>query len=196
MTKEAADFYSKGAEEFESSYNIDNIDDNYLRLLEKFCSDTGSGKILDAGCGTGRDTAFLSKKGFKAVGIDLSEEMLEIAKEKPGEYKKMDIRDLEFQDNSFDGIVCNQSLIFLQKEEMKKAFEELKRVLKPEGVIFLGLKEGEEPYKREKYDSEITQYPIGEEEAEKMLKDFDITLLEINERENLPNFLNIIARKQ
>jgi len=195
MTREAAEFYSNGAEEFETNYNIENIDENYLRLLKKFCSELGSGKVLDAGCGSGRDTAFLSEKGFEAIGIDLSEEMLKIAKGKPGKYDKMDIRSLEFEDNSFDGIVCNQSLIFLPKDEMKEAFKELKRVLKSEGVIFLGLKQGEEVYRREKYDSEITQYPITEKEAENLMEGFQIIEMEVNERDKLPNFLNIIARK-
>ena len=196
MSRKAAKFYSKGAEEFDKNFDIENIDQDYKRQVEEFSSKVESGKILDAGCGAGRDTAFLTTRGFRVVGVDLSEKMLELAREKQGEYRKMDLRDLRFDENQFDGVLSNQSLIFLPKDDMKEAIKEISRVLKPKGYQFLGLKKGEGTYKREKYGSEITQYQLTEKEAEDLLTEFEILEKNITERENLPDFMNILARKK
>lgn len=104
-----------------------------------------SGLILDAGCGFGRDTKVFIDRGFKVIGIDLSEKLLEIAKINIPQAKfiKMDLRILDFPDNYFDAIWCNAALLHLSIEDIKKALDEFYRVLKHGGKLFVSFKKGE-----------------------------------------------------
>ncbi|MGM0380146.1 MAG: class I SAM-dependent methyltransferase, partial [Bacillota bacterium] len=73
-------------------------------------------KILDAGCGTGNFTKKI-KENYKKVdiiGIDISNKMLKIARQKNSEleFKKMDLNDLNFEDNTFDKIISMATFEF------------------------------------------------------------------------------------
>ena len=59
------------------------------------------GKILDAGCGSGVDSAYINSLGFSVIGVDLSDEMLSLAKQKTSnvEFIKKDFTELDFNDN-------------------------------------------------------------------------------------------------
>lgn len=103
------------------------------------------GLILDAGCGFGRDTKVFIDRGFKVIGIDLSEKLLEEAKKyvPQAQFIKMDLRGLDFPDNYFDGIWCNAALLHLTIEDIKKALNEFYRVLKLGGKLLISFKKGE-----------------------------------------------------
>ncbi len=81
-------------------------------------------KILDLGCGTGRHAGRLTKMGYRVVGIDLAEEMLEVARAKyPGaDFKKMNFINPQFPKNSFDASICMWTTIsyILSKGDFKK----------------------------------------------------------------------------
>lgn len=198
MTEEASRFYSRGAEEFAENYSRENISESYLELLEAFMKRLPEkGRVLDAGCGPGRDAQILSDRGFNVTGIDLSEEMIDEAKDRDAEFHVMDVRDLEFEDEAFDAVLANQLLIFFTGRERREALEELSRVLKSGGVFFLGLKEGEEIFVREKYGSSVVQYPLAEEEARELLSGFNIHRVDKAERKgDQPGFMNFVATKK
>lgn len=97
-------------------------------------------KVLDAGCGNGRYYAPLSKKEVEYIGIDNSENLIKLAKNKyPGiNFKIGDILDLPFPENSFDKIISIAVLHHIPSKKLKIQFlKELKRVLKNDGVIIL-----------------------------------------------------------
>ncbi len=99
--------------------------------------------ILEAGCGPGRESAVFLEKGAKPVGVDLSEGLLNIAQEKnPSvEYIKGSFLDVPLPDGTFDGVWAHASLVHLESlEDAQKALNEFSRVLKPEGVLFVGVK--------------------------------------------------------
>ncbi len=81
--------------------------------------------------------------------------MLAIAKEKVsnGKFEVMDIADINYPENSYDGIMSNCSLFHIPSEELPKTLESFARVLKPNGKLLLMLQEGlgetmiEEPYR-------------------------------------------------
>jgi len=106
-------------------------------LLEKHCRDK---EILDYGCGNGVHSVFLAKLGKKVIGIDLSKPSLHIAKERlkktglayKAEFLFMDCENMNFPDNSFDVIFDGGTFSSL---DVKKAFPELARILKPEGML-------------------------------------------------------------
>ncbi|MFC1790077.1 class I SAM-dependent methyltransferase [Patescibacteria group bacterium] len=113
--------------------------ERFLRLLSP------GARILDVGCGPGNLAAYFTKKGFPVVGIDLSQAMLKIARQKaPGaEFKSMDIRDLQFSPNSFEAIISAYSLVYVPKKETEETLLGFKRVIKSEGYLFLSLLWGE-----------------------------------------------------
>lgn len=101
-------------------------------------------RILDAGCGPGRDAGLFTDKGFRVVGIDLAEKMIEFAKRlaPKAEFRVMDLRHLAFGDSSFDAVWFNASLLNIKKEEAPQTLVEMHRVLKPNGLMFVGVKQG------------------------------------------------------
>jgi ubiquinone/menaquinone biosynthesis C-methylase UbiE len=95
-------------------------------------------KILDLGCGTGRNAIFLAKKGAEVYGIDFSDEMIaEIRKKIKKEMvkiklKKQDItKRLPYDSNSFDIVVSD--FVFNHIKNLKPLLNEIARVLKPGG---------------------------------------------------------------
>ncbi|MBD3263129.1 methyltransferase domain-containing protein [Candidatus Woesearchaeota archaeon] len=95
-------------------------------------------KILDIGCGSGRDPAFLAKKGFEVYGIDISKEAIKKAKEnfiaENLHFSISNAENIRFEDEFFDKIY---SAFVLQFTSLKTTASEIFRVLKKNGVAFL-----------------------------------------------------------
>jgi SAM-dependent methyltransferase len=112
--------------------------------LDRFIELVKNGTILDVGCGHGRDLGFLSSKGFRTVGIDLSEKLLRIAREGTrGELARMDMRMMGFPSEMFDGIWACASFLHIPKSEALRALSEFYRVLKPNSAMYLSVKRGD-----------------------------------------------------
>ncbi len=174
MTRPAEEVYSDAAERYDETYYTgelaDNMDDEYLEIMEEFCEAVGNGKILDAGCGPGRLAEHFQEKGFEVVGIDAAEGMVEQAKENSeGDFRLMDIRDLDLADSSFDGIWCTSTIFFIEKREMAEVLESFHEKLKDGGVLYVDFKEGDGSFVKEKWGGEIKEYRLEEEEARRML---------------------------
>jgi SAM-dependent methyltransferase len=116
----------------------------------------GNIHLLDIGTGPGRDLRYFRKfKDIKAVGIDNSEEFINVLKQlateneiEPDSFFKKDMRDLRgFQDSSFDIVRHNATLLHLPMITsgvgVDEALEESYRVLKPHGILFVLVKKGE-----------------------------------------------------
>lgn len=115
-----------------------------LPEIDRFESLINGTKILDAGCGPGRDSRIFAKSGYDVYGIDLSDSFLKIAITNSPEAKfiSMNILKLEFENDFFDGIWCCAVLSHFKREDMLKALSEYYRVLKPGGILFIAVKEG------------------------------------------------------
>jgi len=102
------------------------------------------GKVLDAGCGSGRDANYFGSKGFIVTGIDLSDTLLSYANEHAEgsvTFQKMDLRNIQLH-SSFDGIWACASLLHLTRKEFLPVLRNFQHMLAPRGVLFLLLKEG------------------------------------------------------
>ena len=99
-----------------------------------------SGRLLDAGVGTGRNFPFYPRNS-RVVGIDLSPAMVAHAQRRvslssaPIELKVMDVTRLDFPDRSFDAAIATFLFCVLPEEQQVTALRELSRVLKLGGVI-------------------------------------------------------------
>lgn len=104
--------------------------------------------IVDLGCGTGKDVAWFRKNGFRAIGLDNSEEMLKIAKKFVGDYFiKCDIRQLEkTQKKYFDGIFSLAAIQHIHRTDLVSVLQQIRLLLRPNGFFCLITKEGEDEY--------------------------------------------------
>ena len=125
-----------------------------LAVLGLFCDLTlaaglGTG-VGDVGCGTGRLAPYLAARGLGPRGIDLSPEMIRVARrDHPGfDFDVADLRELPFGDASLAGLVCWYSLMYLAPADRPAAFGELARVLKPGGYLVTAFKAGDSRVRR------------------------------------------------
>lgn len=104
------------------------------------------GKILDIGCGPGRDAKVFSDAGYEVVGIDLSPNMVEAAKQNvpKGTFVVMDIEAMDFPKESFDGIWASCVLLHVPKKSLSTIFGMIFLMLKPKGSLYLSVKQGDE----------------------------------------------------
>ena len=116
--------------------------EEFAKLLPK------NPKVLDLGCGFGRELAAFIEMGYDTYGADGSRELLKLARIRApkAKTKLMDLRNsLSYADTFFDGVWARNSLHHLLPEDLSKAFSEIKRILKPNGILFIEWKEGAEP---------------------------------------------------
>jgi len=99
--------------------------------------------VLDAGCGSGRDSNLLTQKGFQVTGIDLASGLIDRAKSlyEGIEFIKGSFLDLPFANKSFNGIWAHASLVHLETaKDAKQAIQEFARVLAAKGVLHILVK--------------------------------------------------------
>lgn len=105
----------------------------------------GRRSVLDLGCGLGRHTVLFSKYGFKVTALDYSDEALSFLRKTRKELGidftcvRADMMSLPFADDAFDCIFAMHSAGHADSEGMKKIMSEIRRVLKPEGTVFMTL---------------------------------------------------------
>jgi SAM-dependent methyltransferase len=101
-------------------------------------------KILDIGCGSGRHLVFFSKMGFKIYGIDASPSALELSNEwlkEEGRACELKLHRIEdkfpYSNEYFDAILSVQVIHHNLLKDIKFTISEMKRILKPKGLIFI-----------------------------------------------------------
>jgi ubiquinone/menaquinone biosynthesis C-methylase UbiE len=107
--------------------------------------------VLDAGCGTGRDSISLARMGLNVIAADLSPTMLAEARQRlhdqPGveriTFRCMDMHALELADASCAGVLASASFLHIPKRENLTVLNELVRVLAPGGPLLLLVKESD-----------------------------------------------------
>jgi len=102
-------------------------------------------RVLDLGCGDGRDAHYLHQKGADVVGIDLSQGMINLARKKHPQvaFFKQDMRKTVFPDDTFDCVWASVSIINMPKSELSTIESEVFRILNPDGIFAFSIKLGE-----------------------------------------------------
>lgn len=110
-----------------------------IDLFQKYVKK--SDRILDYGCGYGRTLGYMKENGYVYLsGVDISEKMIERAKnENPTlYYSVVKNNELSFEDNTFDAVLMLAVLTcVINDEEQEKIVKEIKRVLKPNGILYI-----------------------------------------------------------
>lgn len=135
-----------------------------VQIFKKYCEEKIT-TILDLGCGTGRHASLLQKMGFKVTGIDLSEDMLKIARKKSPKstFIQMDFCRPKFDKNSFDASICMWSTIgyILEEKKFKNFVKNLAKVTRKVFVLSSTNHERHD-FQPEEVSERITPIPGGE----------------------------------
>lgn len=115
-----------------------------MYLAEKWSAE-GAHSILDLGCGLGRHALYFARKGFHVTAVDLSGDAVQFTKEliKKNDVEvscqAADMMELPFADDSFDRVFSYHVISHQDTKGVQKVIEEITRVLKPDGKVFLTL---------------------------------------------------------
>lgn len=123
-----------------------DMGEHYQRFLSKFAK---SGRVLDAGCGSGRDAYAFKMLGYQVDAFDSSAEMVKSARKLVG----IDIQQTTFQsfksEPVYDAIWAYASLLHVPYAELPLALGNLSAALKPDGILFASFKLGDGEVTRE-----------------------------------------------
>lgn len=176
----------------------------------------GKGRLLDAGCGSGKYSIPLKMRGFDVVAIDVSKKALEMAcKGSTDRNLNMDFLEASicktpFQDASFDMIWCYGVLQHLLSGERVQAINEFSRILKKNGVLFLevfgrdDMRYGGSEVEPDTFsrDSGIVYHYFERKELEELLKGFSCDIVESRKEKKFHgkyytrHMISVTAQKQ
>jgi len=129
--------YNKRAEQFWEGTRDHDVRQNIEALL-RHMHGTPPLRILDLGCGPGRDLAAFRALGHEPIGLDGSIPLAAMAREHSGcEVWEQDFLELNLPAGHFDGIFANASLFHVPRQELPRVLRELNAALKPDGVLFV-----------------------------------------------------------
>ena len=158
--KKTIDYYNKHAGQFvESTVSVDlsMTQDLFLSLIPK------QGRVLDFGCGSGRDSRYFLDHGFETEALDGSQAMVEAARRLTG----LPVRQMLFQDlnekDRYDGIWACSSILHLPRTELKEVLEKMAEALHTGGVIYTSFKYSNfEGMRNERYFTDFTEQSFRE----------------------------------
>ncbi len=193
-------YYDQHAEQYR--LRTENIDLETLYNEFKEVLPRGA-RILDAGCGTGRDTRYFIENGFIVISFDASSEMVELCREYPHAYcLHRSFKEITFHEE-FDGVWALASLHHEPIIEAKEAVKNLEKALKPGGFMFISLKYGDGTNDPVKDQGRYFQY-YNENTVKELYQ--DNTLLQLQKWDKSPpkdpqdttgkNWLNLLLKKR
>lgn len=133
-------FYNDNADSFISSTQQVDMSELYQSFLPKI---KAHGHILDAGCGSGRDSKAFLDLGFKVTAFDASLEMVKAAELLLGQNVQLCTFQKFQSQERFDAIWACASLLHVPADELPKVFKTLSQTLKPKGLFYCSFKYGD-----------------------------------------------------
>jgi SAM-dependent methyltransferase len=145
--------YNQRAEDFWRGTRDHDVSQNVAALLQYIEGDPPF-KILDFGCGPGRDLKAFAALGHAAVGLEGAAEFVAMARAHSGcEVWQQDFLKLDLPGSHFDGVFANAALFHVPSQELPRVLRELRASLKPGGVLFASIPHGhnQEGWSGERY---------------------------------------------
>jgi len=136
LTQSTISHYEQDPEDYRLGTQDHDVSQNYKALLNSILGE-GPFKILDLGCGPGRDLKYFKNLGHIPVGIDGCSTFCNMAREYAGcRVLLQDFIELDLEDNIFDGVFANASLFHVPKSELSQVIGKLWYSLTDRGVLF------------------------------------------------------------
>lgn len=133
-------FYDSDPRGYSDSTFLTDMSDARSRFASRLPE---GARVLDLGCGSGRDTLAFSRMGFRVTPVDGSEGMCGVAEGNTG----IPVRNITFDeldyDACFDGVWACASLLHVPSSELPDVLDKVRRVLVPGGILFACFKEGD-----------------------------------------------------
>jgi SAM-dependent methyltransferase len=142
------------------------------------------GRVLDLGCGAGRDLRALAERGLRPLGLDYSETLAAHARTYAScPVVIADLRWLPFGEGTFDGVWAAASLLHLSRSEVTPALHGVRRVLRDGGFLFASVKagRGEGPDDAGRW---FTYY--ADDEWLQIIRDAGFAQVQVQERPSVP----------
>ena len=129
--------YAENARAYSQDWLSQPEPTDIYQLVKKFFIPNGT--TADIGCGNGRDSNWMGKNGFQVAGFDSSDELLKLANElfPKIQFNKAILPDLNEIKNQYDNVFCETVIMHLPKIQIESAIKNLKRILNPNGVMYL-----------------------------------------------------------
>ena len=135
ISQRTLEHYDDSADAFWEGTRDHDVSQNVRALLSHL--DPGPRRILDLGCGPGRDLCTFRDLGHEAVGLDGAARFVELARRHSGcEVLHQDFIALALPATHFDGVFANASLFHVPRQELSRVLGELRTALRPRGVLF------------------------------------------------------------
>ena len=189
---ETITYYNQNAEEyFNNTVNV-----SMQELYDQFEAYLKPGdKILDLGCGSGRDSRYFLSKGYDVVSVDGSKAMCNLAEKYIG--KK--VRNITFEkldyDNEFDAVWACASLVHVDIGEITDVLFRIQRALKKKGILYASWKYGKgERIENQKYYADYDEESINNLFSDASMKVAKIWISDDN-LIRASKWLNVIGEK-
>lgn len=128
--------YDESAAEFWEGTKDHDVTQNYDAFLRALPPNRKL-KVLDFGCGPGRDVAYFKSLGHEPTGLDGSSEFCRHVEKHTGcPTLQQNFLDLNLPESAFDGVFANASLFHVPSQELPNVLGAIKRTLVPEGILF------------------------------------------------------------
>ena len=159
-------------------------------------------KILDVGCGSGRDVHYFLDYKLQPIGIDASLELIKECKKRVplGNFLQMNMLNLNFQPFEFDGLWALDAISYINKNSIPLILQNFNKILKQKGILYISVRqgEGEKLIAHEKLNKkEILIDFYSQLEIEDLIKqaNFEILNSYLEEGEHF-TWINIFAKKK
>lgn len=154
------EYYNKNASEFYGGTIDASMDDLYYLFLNYLSENA---RILDLGCGSGRDSKYFIRNGYTVVALDGSEELCKIASNFIGqEVIHSTFEEIDYF-NEFDGIWACASILHVASDKLEYIFQKIARALRTNGYLYVSFKYGNyEGVRNGRYFTDMTEISLSE----------------------------------
>jgi cyclopropane fatty-acyl-phospholipid synthase-like methyltransferase len=133
-------FYNENAAALAGKYR--SLFDHQIKELKHFLKLVPGKRVLDLGCGVGDHSLYFKNQGYEVKAIDYSEGMVKLALKNGVSAEVMDMEEMTFEKESFDGVWAVTSLLHVKKEKLPSVIAKIHDILVPGGVLYVCVREG------------------------------------------------------
>lgn len=165
---------------FQRELDAKPLDRAMLAAFAELVRAAGARPVADLGCGPGRLTGHLRALGLNTFGVDLSPEMIRLARAANPDvrYAVGSMDHLEISDGSLGGVLAWYSVIHTSPTRLPRQLAEFHRVLEPGGHALLAFQSADEPHAMQQFDHKVVAgYRWSAERMAELLRDAGLDVI-------------------